>query len=453
MSRDASPVQPSPATPPEDARPSRREFLGNAAALAAAAAALASCRSVPAIGAAAGPIPRHAPRTPLAPGEPVLMGVIGTGGMGDAHCVSFMNLNAEGRANVRIAALCDVNRKRLASTHRGCEEKQGAKVDVHRDYRELLARSDLHGVLIAAPEHWHAQMAIDALAAGKDVYVEKPMTLRLPEALRLRQVVLANPDMIFQVGTQKMILPKWGAAKKLIAEDVIGKPTFSQTSYCRNSKDGEWLYYTIDPEVVPGENLDWEGWCGPLGPQPFDGAVLAQWRRYRKFSTGIVGDLLVHQMTPLMMALDAGWPTRVTASGGHYVDQKMENHDQVNMTIEFERGHTMIVAGSTCNEVGIEVMIRGHKATLYLNGRDCVLRPERIYADEIEEQTVACADIGDDQDALRVNWLDSIRSREPAVSGIDLASKMMVAVDLATRSMWEGHAYVFDPTTMTARQA
>ena len=435
---------------------SRRDFLGRAAVLGAASVIVTSCERTPtekslSIGAREGKLPKAAARTPLGKDDPVRIGVIGTGGMGDGHCVQFMSLNKAGEINAQVVALADVNKVRLDSTHKGCEEKQGFKVDKYRSYHELLARDDIHGVLIAAPEHWHATMAVDAIAAGKHVYVEKPMTLRLDDALWLRKVVLQNPDVIFQVGTQKMILPKWPAAQKLIADGAIGKPTFSQTSYCRNSMDGEWLYYDIDPEVVPGENLDWDAWCGPLGTQPFDGAVYARWRRYRKFSTGIVGDLLVHQMTPLMMALDMGWPTRVTATGGHYVDKVMENHDQVNMTIEFEKEHTMIVAGSTSNEIGLETMIRGHKATLYLNSRDCVLRPERIFVDDVDEQTIKCADIGDDQNALRVNWVESIRSRKPAVSGIDLASKMMVAVDLATRSMWDGHAYSFDPKTMTAR--
>ena len=111
-----------------------------------------------------------------------------------------------------------------------------------------------------------------------------------------------------QVGTQYMTYPRYVAAQKLIADGGIGHPTFSQTSYCRNSRDGEWLYYGIDPDIVPGPALDWEAWCGPLGLQPWNPQVYFRWRRYKKFSTGIIGDLLVHMMTPLMMAVDAGCP-------------------------------------------------------------------------------------------------------------------------------------------------
>ncbi len=277
------------------------------------------------------------------------------------------------------------------------------------------------------------------------------MTLRLPEALRLREVVRANPDAVVVVGTQYTTYPGYQEAQRLIAEGAIGKPVWSQTSYCRNSKDGEWLYYEIDPEWKPGVNLDWQAWCGPLGDAPWDPEVYARWRRYRRYSTGIIGDLLVHRITPLIMALDVGWPTRVVASGGHYVDKAMENHDQVNINIEFEGGHTMIVAGSTANEVGLETMVRGHRANLYIDGRRLTLRPERIYAEEVEEYTFEGPDLGNTQDLLRLHWLDCMRSRGRPVSDVELGTRVMVVVDLATRSLWEGKAFAFDPATMSAR--
>jgi predicted dehydrogenase len=369
-----------PDTAPTTPGESRRAFLAKTAALGAATL-LASCASSSRFGRRRSLA--AAPRVPLAQDETIRMGVIGTGGMGTGHCQSIINLAQAGQVNVQIVALCDVCDPRLEKARAICADTQEIAVDTYRDYHELLSRDDIHGVLIGAPEHWHGTMARDALWAGKDVYVEKPMTLRLDDALYLREVVLANPQMIFQVGTQKMILPKYDAARRLIAAGAIGKPTFSQTSYCRNSTEGEWLYYEIDDSWEPGVNLDWEAWCGPLGPAPWSPEVYARWRRYRRYSTGIIGDLLVHQMTPLMLALDQGWPTRVVASGGHYVDKAMDNHDQVNINVEFEREHTMLIAGSTCNETGVETMIRGHKANLYLGGRHCELRPERIFADEI----------------------------------------------------------------------
>lgn len=434
--------------------PSRRQFLG-ATALAGAAAVLGAAGSA----AHARPATRLVPsvksgrvRAPKA-NETIRMAVIGTGGMGHGHANAFMNFTARGQENVQVVALADPCDERREACHRSCTSKQsGVEVQHTRDYREILAREDIHAVLVASPEHWHAQHVIDALEAGKDVYCEKPMTLELDEGLQVRKAVLAHPDQIFQVGTQMIMLPKYQAARQAIKDGKIGPAVWSQTSYCRNSTSGEWNYYGINPEWKPGVNLDWEAWCGRLGPREWDPKVFARWRRYKDFSTGIIGDLLVHVMTPLIFALDAGWPTRVVATGAHVVDHDMENFDQVNLTVQYENKHTMVIAGSTANEVGLETMIRGHKANIYLGGRHCDIRPERIYVDDVDREEILCPDIGNDQDQLRLNWLACIRSRQAAASNIDLASKVMVAVDLAAKSMWTGHAYEFDPRTLKARQ-
>ncbi len=425
---------------------SRRAFLAQTAAAAGAGAVLVSAAG------ASRPrmMARGKPGTPLGKNEPIRIGVIGTGGMGRGHCDSVTHLAKEGREDVQIVAVCDVcesHRNQAAEIITG---NQGSTPDIYAKHEDLVARDDIHGVLIASPEHWHAKHAIDAIHNGKDVYCEKPMTLRLNQTMELREVVKANPDRMFQVGTQKMQLPKYHEARKMIDDGLIGKPVWSQTSYCRNSPDGEWNYYAIDPNWKPGVNLDWKRWLGHLGPREWDPKVYIRWRRYRDFSTGIIGDLLVHEITPLLLSMGdhIGWPTRVVACGGRYIDMDMENHDQVNLTIEFEKGHTMIVAGSTNNAVGLENMIHGNKGNIYLNSRHCVMRPEQAYADEIDPETVECPDIGNDQDVHRLGWLNSIRTREAPLSGVELATKVMVIVDLATRSMWDNHAYGFDPETM-----
>jgi predicted dehydrogenase len=388
-------------------------------------------------------------KAPGGPNERVNLGLIGPGGMGSGHLRSFMTLNEKGLENVQITAICDVAIPRLESNVKAVKERQGGEVKSYKDYRALLDDKDVDCVLVATPEHWHGQMVIDSLKAGKDVYVEKPMTLRLDDALRLYREHRRYKNFV-TVGTQYMTYPKYGAARKLIAEGGIGHPTFSQTSYCRNSLEGEWLYYAIDPNIVPGPNLDWDAWCGPLGKIHWDPEYYARWRRYRRFSTGIIGDLLVHMMTPLMYALDAGWPTRVTAHGGHYVDKAMENHDQVNITVQFEKEHTMIVAGSTCNEQGLETVIRGHEGTLYLGGANLVMRPERHWVDERDEKQVKFEGM-DPHQTIRRDFLKCVRTREAPVSPVEFATQVMVIVDLATRSMWDGRAYAFDPASMSVR--
>ncbi|HEX6558038.1 MAG TPA: Gfo/Idh/MocA family oxidoreductase [Longimicrobiales bacterium] len=448
----------------------RRDFIKTSAALSATGSLLTGLDSHELN---ARPLAPVADRVLPRAGEPVRIGIIGTGGMGTEHCRAFMRLLNAGKVDMQIVALADVCDPRMQDAYKAVTEKPAppkpvadaaastvaekaadpivmTDVKMYRHYRALLDDKSIHGVLIATPEHWHGRIAEEALAAGKAVYLEKPMTRNLHDAMRLRKAVHSNASALLLVGTQYVTYASYQEAARLIADGTVGKPTFSQTSYCRNSTEGEWLYYKIDPAWQPGVNLDWNMWCGPLGKQTWNPEVYARWRRYRLYSTGIIGDLLVHYMTPLIKTLNVGWPTRVVASGGHYVDKKMENHDQVNINVEFEGEHTMIVAGSTCNEVGLETMIRAHKANLYLTPRKMTMRPERIFAEQLEEKTYDGPDVGDSQDQLRIHWIDCIRGNAQPLSDVDLGTRVMVIVDLATRSLWDGRAYRFDPQRLKA---
>ncbi len=429
---------------------SRRDFL-KATAAAAVAAGVASRDAEAAEDLE--PIPQAKPRAPLGANDVVKVAIIGTGGMGTGHAEAFARNARDGRP-VRVEALCDVCDPRVANAKARVEKVQGgAEVPTYRRYQDVLARPDIHGVLIATPEHWHGRLAEDAIKAGKDVYVEKPMTLNLKDAQRLRKVADANPQVIVVVGTQFVMTPSYMAAEKLIAEGAIGKPVWSQTSYCRNSKTGEWTYYAIDPAWKPGDNLDWNEWCRPLGRTTWNPEVYARWRRYKRYSSGIIGDLLVHHITPTLKALNVGWPVRVVATGGHMVDKAMENPDQININIDFEHDHTMVVAGSTCNELGLERIIRGHKANLFVGGRNAIIRPERIWADEVEEREVAPeGEVLDAQEMLRRHWVDCIRTREKPRSDVELGTKVMVIVDLAQRSFWEKAAFGYDPRSGKVRK-
>lgn len=410
----------------------RRTFMRTSAA-AAGAAALA-VQSPAAFG--------HGPN------DTIGVGVIGVGGMGSAHCGSLVNIAKSKRENCKIVAVCDVAKPRLDRRAKDIDKRQGGKVGAHRYYKDLLERKDVDVVWVASPEHWHAQMAIDAIAAGKDVYVEKPMTYDLPDAVRLVDAAKAS-DRLVQVGTQYVTDPKYHKAYALIKGGKIGKPVSSETGYCRNSKTGEWNYYGIEKDIVPGPNLDWDAWCGPLGPAKWDPLIYHRWRRYKKYSTGIVGDLLVHQMTPLIAAIDPGWPKRVVATGVHNIDLAMENFDQVNLTIEFDGGHTHVCWGSTCNATSPAPLIRGHKANLQLSGNRCRLVPENIWSEDIDREDHKFKR-GSNHDELRINLLQRSRDRQPVLSGVELGHKIMVIVDLAARSMWDGKAYGYDKKTRQA---
>ena len=427
---------------------SRRDFLRKASAAAAAAAALGADHAVHGDDGDEEPIPQARPRAPIGSDGVVNVAVIGTGGMGTGHAAGLARFGVQSKS-IRVAALCDVNDLRVKEAKGVVEKVQGGDVPTYRHHEEVLARPDIHGVLIASPEHWHAPLAEEAIKAGKDVYVEKPMTINLKHALRLRKVTRANPEAIVVVGTQFVMMPSYMAAADLIKEGAIGKPVWSQTSYCRNSKTGEWNYYEIDPDWKPGVNLDWDKWCKPLGKAKWNPEVYARWRRHKRYSSGIIGDLLVHHIAPTVKALNVGWPVKVVATGGHYIDKAMENPDQININVEFEHDHSMAIAGSTCNELGVERVIRGHKANLFVGGRNAVIRPENIWASEIEEREIPPppGPVLDPQEVLRRHWIDCIRTRQKPRSDVELGTMVMVIVDLAQRSFWEGGAFGFNPRT------
>ncbi|MDP1662635.1 MAG: Gfo/Idh/MocA family oxidoreductase [Phycisphaerales bacterium] len=432
----------------------RRQFLQAAAATAAlgalAGSAAASSRSIRYENRQ--PAGKAKPRTPLKDGETIRMGVIGVGGMGQGHCAAFPNLSRNRGANVEVIAIADPWPRNLNSAYKNLTEKwqKGVDVQAYADYRQMLERPDLHAVLIASPEHWHHQQAIDALMAGKDVYCEKPMTLGFEAAVAMHNAANANPELICQIGTQKMALPSYLKATEMIKKGLIGQPTCGQTSYCRNTPKGEWNYYQVDPNWKAGKDVDWEAWCGPAGETAFDPYILNRWRRYRKFSTGIIGDLLVHVMTPMMMAANQGWPIRVTASGAHIIDKQMENHDTVNLLVEFETGFQMVVMGATNNDTGLTPLIRGPKGNIEVNDGSVRFIPQKPYAEEAEEQRPKIENIGDDQDQHRFNWLSCIRDRSHPPSDTAMGLKVVTICALATRSLWEGGTWHFDPKTLVA---
>jgi predicted dehydrogenase len=353
----------------------------------------------------------------------IRIGAIGCGGMGSAHLRSMVDQSKKNEENIQVIAVCDIYepRKNAAKALTG-----GA---VYHDYRKLLENNDIDVVLIASPEHWHAQQAIDAMEAGKDLYLEKPLVRHLEDARKVYQTALRTKRIV-QVGSQWTEEDKWRKADELIKAGKIGKPVWSQTSYCRNSKEGEWNYH-IDDDASPG-NLDWNAFLGTAPKRPFDKERFFRWRKYWDYSAGITSDLFPHVMHTLFIALDLDFPTRVTATGGIYVHPDREVPDTIHLLADFPSGHTMLVAGSTCNEQGLETLIRGHKANMYLGGDAVVIRPERVYAEEIEETREAVP--GPAEDPMRVhekNLWKCVRSREKPHCPIDLAYKVHVTVGLA----------------------
>jgi predicted dehydrogenase len=299
-------------------------------------------------------------------------------------------------------------------------------------------------VMIATPEHWHAQMAVDAMEAGTDLYLEKPLCRQLEDAQKIYDTAMRTKAVV-QVGSQWTEVNKWTKAGELIKAGKIGKPVWSQTSYCRNSTEGEWNY-PIDANASP-DNLDWNAFLGPAPKRPFDKDRFFRWRKYWDYSAGITSDLFPHVMHTLFLALDLDFPTRVTATGGIYVHPDREVPDTIHMLADFPSGHTMLVAGCTANELGLETLIRGHKANMFLGGDTVVIRPERTFAEEVEESREPAPTQGDMMRLHEKNLFSCVRSRQQPRCHIELAYRVHVTVGLAELAYRQNKMMRFDPKT------
>lgn len=289
------------------------------------------------------------------------IGVIGTKGMGGGHLRLLTDMSAQNEG-VQVVAASDIY---TAAKRKAQEIAKLDSKDIHHDHHELLARKDVDAVYIATPDHWHARMALDALAAGKDVYLQKPMTHTVEEAKQVSDAA-AKSGRILQVGSQHVSDPRFFKVKELIEEGAIGPVLFAQTTYSRYSTTGMWNY-GIDPEGTE-RNIDWERWLGSAPDRPFSAERYFRWRKYWDYSGGIATDLFYHVLAPYVYALNAGFPKRVTGSGGIYTVQDREVPDTYATVIEYPAFYITISAtmGNATPMEYIGNVIYGHEGTIII---------------------------------------------------------------------------------------
>jgi predicted dehydrogenase len=238
------------------------------------------------------------------PNDRVHVALIGNGiqGYGDARASLATGMT-------EIVAVSDVYEGRLTRA----KEAFGNQVFTTRDYREVLARKDVDAVIIAVPDHWHRQVSIDAMNAGKDVYCEKPMVQLISEG---KDVIEAEKrtGRIFQVGSQRVSSVVYQKAKDLMAGGAIGELNLIEAWVDRNSAIGAWQY-SIPLDASPA-TIDWERFLGRAPKIPFNPMHLFRWRNYQAYGTGVGGDLFVHLFSGMHFMLDAVGPTRVYSTGG-----------------------------------------------------------------------------------------------------------------------------------------
>ena len=374
-----------------DSSMTRRSFL--------AATAAASALTLPAVA------------QPVGANERINIGLIGTGG----RCRHLMPALAK-VPNTRMIALCDVYEPSLELAQKLADP---AAV-TFRDYHQLLARKDIHAVLIASPDHWHVPMTVDAMAADKDVYVEKPLTHSLAEG----KIVLdaaAKHKRVVQIGTQQRSMTHIRRAKELVAAGRLGTVHKVHLTWNRNTDR-----VRKGPQNVDEKRLDWKRFLGNAPNQAFNDYRFRNWRWFWDFGNGILTDLMVHWIDVVHWFLNLDHPAKAVTVGGNYISRDIwQTPDTIQTLLTYPGELQVHFEGTFCNaRNGAMVEFMGTEATLYVDRGRFELIPEPRSKQKPEEQILGTGPRGrdfydrPDGELLHLtDWIDAIRnSRQPSAT-------------------------------------
>jgi predicted dehydrogenase len=274
---------------------SRRSFLKVAGSATAATAFGAKIHALPI---------KSAPAAPLAANDHIQIALIGAGGQGQGDTRTALQV-----PGVKLVAVADCYDGRLEHS----KELWGNEVFTTRDYKEVLGRKDVDAVIIGTPDHWHKQISVDAMKAGKDVYCEKPMIHLYSDGPEMIETARTT-NRILQIGSQRVSSVVYVKAKELLASGAIGQLNTVTAHWDRNSSMGAWNY-TVPLDASP-ETCDWPRFLGTAPKIPFNAEHFFQWRKWKAYGTGVAGDLFVHLFSGTHFITGSNGPTRAMATGG-----------------------------------------------------------------------------------------------------------------------------------------
>jgi predicted dehydrogenase len=419
---------------------------------------------------------------------------LGCGGRAQAHINLVLKFAKDGRGVVP-AGVCDVwdgldeeyyhdfggtvTRRRYAQGLYPSAVKCGLdpadRGRVVKDYRLLLDLKDIDLVCIATPDHWHARMTLDALAAGKDVYVEKPMTRTPAEAVAVADAALRH-NRIVTVGVQSLADPSWRVAGELIRGGKIGHVAQIAAGVFRNDIRGQWRFYRLSQEMT-AKTVDWNLFLGHqfevngerLGPtpqeMPFDRATFAQWRCYRPFSGGPFSDLLTHTAAKLLAATGLRFPSRVVGAGGLFFEHDGRDvPDVATLAADFAEGCQMLLTAATISGYPTEEVIRGRRGTLkFVKGglelfHDDPARagnfPPRLERPLSATESMVMPSPRNETESLWENFLDCVRRRDRnTLCPPDLGAAAVAVTAMGWESCRRGVALAWDRERRAVRPA
>lgn len=303
---------------------------------------------------------------------------------------------------VRLVAVADCYDGRL--TH--CKELWGHDIFTTRDYREILARPDVDAVLIATPDHWHKQAAVDSMRAGKDVYLEKPMIHLYSDGPEIIATA-RETGRILQVGSQRVSSVVYSKAKELLASGAIGKLNLVTAHWDRNSSLGAWNYSI--PLDASSQTCDWPRFLGTAPQIPFSAERFFQWRKWHDYGSGVAGDLFVHLFSGTHFITGAHGPTRAMATGGLRFWKDGRDVDDVLLALfDYPEGfnlslHVNFVDGGEESE---GLLFTGSEGTIEIDRNTVTLT-------RVPREREPGYSISTFSDALQKQYLEQYRSKYP----------------------------------------
>lgn len=234
----------------------------------------------------------------------VNIALIGAGSMGSGDLNTALMV-----PGVKMVAACDLYTGRLDAA----KKKWGNEIFTTKSYKEILNRKDIDAVIIATPDHWHQQISIDAMNAGKHVYCEKPMVHSVEEG---PAVIAAQKKTgrVFQVGSQGVSSLGNEKAKELLKAGAIGELNYAEGFWARRDPVSVWQYPV--PADASEQTVDWDAYTSNTTKRPFDKMRFFRWRNYNDYGTGMAGDLYVHLFSSLHFITDSLGPDRIYSTGG-----------------------------------------------------------------------------------------------------------------------------------------
>lgn len=374
----------------------------------------------------------------LGPNETIRVGLLGSGGR-CRHLVGSL-VKVPG---VKITAIADVWDEAIKQM----KPLVDPGASVAKDFREVLDRKDIDAVLIAAPDHWHVPMTVAACEAGKDVYVEKPLTHDLSEG-KLMLSVAEKTDRIVQVGTQQRSMPHIAQAREMIQSGKIGRVLKVRMSWNRNVDRLRRGQLGVDPNQV-----DWKRFLGTAPEQPFNEYRFRNWRWFWDFGGGIFTDLMVHWVDVAHWCLNLDHPTSAVSIGQSTVSEGLwETPDTVQTLMTYPGQVQMHFEGTFSNaHRAARIEFLGTEATVYLDRGALIVTPERNSKLPAEESILGQGPRGADYyenppgELLHLtNWIDCIRTRQVPTAPIAAGVSGAAAAHLANLALRSGQTAKWD---------